>query len=321
MNTPEEKIRQSLILRLLNLGYPKSSIILELGLAAGRNNRARVDLAISDPETNKILAVFEVKNSSKDLSVAVQQVTSYANMVSDNILAFVYTSNGDAEEIYSVDTKNNIVSQVYDLPDFKYLKSSYSSPTKEKINKLKKQKNIVTTWSNIVAGMSSSIAIAVTVAMATGLFFSENKTLNNGELTAKIISLETNKRKLELRLSTFKSELSQVKNTLVSVSSLPEGVAWKTEASKMQTRITVIYDKLSALENALTVDPAKALAVPILRKDLDNVEKNLKAELHQTRLEIDRMYDQNKWFIGLMFTIALSVLGMAASSFLNKKDT
>lgn len=39
------------------------------------------------------------------------------------------------------------------------------------------------------------------------------------------------------------------------------------------------------------------------------------------RIGIDRMYDQNKWFIGLIFTIALSVLGMSASNFFNKKDT
>lgn len=119
----------------------------------------------------------------------------------------------------------------------------------------------------------------------------------------------------------LQDDLSRVQSGLTNISSLPEGHEWKTEASEIKHHVSSLSAKLTALENALTVDPSKALAVPILRKDLDNAEKNLKAELLQTRAEIDRMYDQNKWFIGLMFTIALSVLGMAASSFFNRKDT
>ena len=63
------------------------------------------------------------------------------------------------------------------------------------------------------------------------------------------------------------------------------------------------------------------MAIPILRKDLDNAEKSIRAELRQTNSEIDRIYDQNKWFIGLMLTMALSVIGMAVSSFVGRKDT
>ncbi len=105
------------------------------------------------------------------------------------------------------------------------------------------------------------------------------------------------------------------------ISEVPESHGWKIQASDLTNQTQEIKASLQALENALTVNPEKALAVPILRKDLDNVEKSLRSELQQTRNEINRMYDLNKWFIGLMFTMAVSVLGIAISSFFNRNDT
>lgn len=321
MKYSESDIRDKLISRLLELGYPKSSIVLELGLKIGRTSEGRIDLAILDPDSNKILSIFEVKRDSKNIGGAIQQVLTYAKALPENILAYVYTLDENEEHIYSVDPKTNIVSQLYELPSFESLKSSYSNPRKERSEKAKNKKTAARTWSNIVAGMSSSIAIAITIAMATGIFFSENKTLNNTELTSELQSIEDKNETLVKEIAQLQNELSRVKSGLSNISSLPEGHEWKTEASEIKHNISLISGRLDALEGALTVNPSKALAVPILRKDLDNTEKNLKAELSQTRAEIDRMYDQNKWFIGLMFTIALSVLGMAASSFFNKKDT
>lgn len=321
MKYSESEIRDKLISRLLELGYPKSSIVLELGLKVGRTSECRIDLAILDPDSNKILSIFEVKKDPNNLGDAIQQVLTYAQALPENVLAYVYTLDEAEENIYSVNPKTNSVSQLYDLPSFESLKISYSNPRKEWSEKVNNKKTAARTWSNIVAGMSSSIAIAITIAMATGLFFSENKTLNNSELASELLTLETKSQSFEKEISLLQSELSRVKSGLSNISSLPEGHEWKTESSEIKHTIFLISEKLDALENALTVNPSKALAVPILRKDLNNVEKSLKAELLQTRAEIDRMYDQNKWFIGLMFTIALSVLGIAASSLFNKKDT
>lgn len=320
MSHSEIDIREKLISRLLELGYPKSSIVLELGLKLGRASESRIDLAILDPDSNRILSIFEVKRDIKSLGRAIEQVLGCAKALPDNILAYVYSFDEGQECIYSVDSKTNRVSRLYELPSFESLKSLFAKPEKESSEKVKNKKTAARTWSAIVAGMSSSIAIAITIAMATGFLFSENKTFNNSELTSEVLSIESKYQALEKDISLLYSELSRVKSDLSNISSLPEGHEWKTEASEIKQNISLISEKLNALEDALTVNPSKALAVPILRKDLDNAEKNLKAELLQTRAEIDRMYDQNKWFIGLMFTIALSVLGMAASSFFNKRD-
>ncbi|WP_158260182.1 type I restriction enzyme HsdR N-terminal domain-containing protein [Photobacterium sp. GB-27] len=321
MDISEKDIRDRLISKLLELGYPKSSIVLELGLRVGRSAQARIDLAISDPEANKVLAIFEIKRDSSNLPSAIQQVIGYSKLLPDDVMAFIYCLGANDPEIYSVNTNSLEVSAIYELPTFEELKTANILPKQKKEEKNKIKKNTARTWSNIVAGMSSSIAIAITVAMATGIFFTKEKTLTNSELSHKLVILENSNRQLEEKLISAKTEISQIKIGINDISALPEGHQWKAEATEIKNDLSVVASKLKALEDALTVDPSKALAVPILRKDLDNAEKSLKAELLQTRSEIDRMYDQNKWFIGLMFTIALSVLGMAASSLFNRKDT
>lgn len=321
MQITEEQVRQQLIDKLLELGYPKSSIVLEVGVAIGKNSRARIDLAIKDPDTNQLLAIFEIKKNLKDIDGAVQQVISYSKLLSEKVQAFIYGYIDESERIFSVNSKDNDVSQVFELPSYESLKNVETILELSSKKQKQSKKNSARAWSTVVAGMASSMTIAITATMIFGLAFDESKTLNNTELTDKIHSIELDKENLRKEISSLESELLAVTNSLDAISNVPEEHGWKAEASSLAVSIDRLGGRLGALENAITEDPAKALAVPILRKDLDNAEESLKAELAQTKSEIDRMYDQNKWFIGLMFTIALSVLGMAASSFFNRKDT
>lgn len=174
---------------------------------------------------------------------------------------------------------------------------------------------------SLVAGITSSVAIAGTVALAVGFFFGETKTFSREELSLKVADVERSNQKQNDEISQIRNELDEIGASIQAFSELPESAKWNAEASKIRHKLNIVSNRLSSLESALTVDPSKALAVPILRKDLDNAEKGLRSELEQTRAEIDRIYDQNKWFIGLMFTIALSVLGMAVSSVFGRKDT
>jgi hypothetical protein len=136
----ESDIRDKLISRLLGLDYPKSSIVLELGLKIGHTGEGRIDLAILDPDSNRILSIFEVKSDSKNIGGAVQQVLTYAKALPESILAFIYTLDENEEHIYSVDPKTNSVSQLYELPSFDSLKKSYSNPRKEWSEKARSKK-------------------------------------------------------------------------------------------------------------------------------------------------------------------------------------
>jgi hypothetical protein len=62
-------------------------------------------------------------------------------------------------------------------------------------------------------------------------------------------------------------------------------------------------------------DVEKTLSVPLLRKDLDQINSELTENLAATSKDIDRIYDQTKWFLGLMGTMAIGILGLAISNF------
>ncbi len=184
----------------------------------------------------------------------------------------------------------------------------------EKVEKTKR-------FSNILAGASSSIAIAALIFTTTGLFFTQNPSMSRSELTTKSSELEKTITHNTIFSESLNLEINNLRSEFKAITSVPDGASWKAESVRIEGRLTSLESKLKALEDALTLNPEKTLAVPILRKDLDNAREIFKSEVNQTRAEVNRIYDQNKWFIGLMFTIALSVLGMAVSNFMGKKDS
>lgn len=197
----------------------------------------------------------------------------------------------------------------------------HESELREKQENLRKKSAKIQRLTTTIAGSTSAIAVATTLSLSVGLFFDEKKTFSRSELSEKLVSVEQHISSQNKTISSLQVELKGISSSLSTLSRFPKGSEWEIEASRISEQISYIDGKLAALESALTLDPAKALAIPILRKDLDNAEENIRAELLQTKSEIDRIYDQNKWFLGLMFTMALSVLGMAVSSFVSRKDS
>ena len=89
----------------------------------------------------------------------------------------------------------------------------------------------------------------------------------------------------------------------------------------MQIKINNLEDKLNAFQRALTtVDPVKALAVPMLRKDLDNAERELGLKVDHNKRIIEHAETQITWLIGIVVTISLSALGIFLPILLNKKN-
>lgn len=86
----------------------------------------------------------------------------------------------------------------------------------------------------------------------------------------------------------------------------------KNDQAQLQTR-------LSGLETALMTTPEKALAVPMLKQQIDILQDRTHSDLDSIRGEIGRLFALTQWFIGLMFTIALGVFGLAISSLKRSK--
>jgi hypothetical protein len=193
---------------------------------------------------------------------------------------------------------------------------------KKRTEGLSKKQTKIRNFSSSVAGLTSAIALGITVTMSVNIFFDSKKTLTNDELTNEVEMQNSQVKLMYQGVSDLKDTVSLLKAKMDAVEKFPEGTEWKSEFIKLETKIDSVSTKLAEFEKVITTDPLKALAVPMLRKDLDNVSNSLNAEIKQSKAEIDRIYDQNKWFIGLLFSIAISVLGMVITNYVNsKKDT
>lgn len=196
----------------------------------------------------------------------------------------------------------------------KELINSYSPKFNIKTKNERKQKLDKTArYSNIVSMVSATMAIAIISSMLMNYIFDANIKIEDTTL------IQTTKS--QKNITALKLELEKLTTDLKSLTTLAKEDKENITIKTINNRLSNLEKRMNSLELALLMNPSKALALPIIRKDLDNTRDSFKSSLSQTKLEVDRIYDQNKWFIGLMLTIALSVLGMAITTFVTKKDT
>src|SRR5579863_4228638 len=69
--------------------------------------------------------------------------------------------------------------------------------------------------------------------------------------------------------------------------------------------------RLASLESSIMATPEKAIAVPMLRQQVDALQDRTRGDLDSIRGEIGRLFTLTQWFIGLMFTIALGMFGLS----------
>lgn len=78
---------------------------------------------------------------------------------------------------------------------------------------------------------------------------------------------------------------------------------------QIQDDIISLDSRLGLIEKAILDNPERSLALALLSKDTQNM-----------KAEVEHLYDLMKWFIGLMFTMALSLLGLALSNFIRRPE-
>ena len=114
--------------------------------------------------------------------------------------------------------------------------------------------------------------------------------------------------------------LAALEQRLAAITQLPEGYKPEMQAVEMEQRIIALETSLSVIEKAVVDNPERAMSIPMLRRDIDSLAEISALTAAQSRDDIGRIYDQNKWFIGLMATIAIAVIGLAVGNLRRSKE-
>jgi hypothetical protein len=120
---------------------------------------------------------------------------------------------------------------------------------------------------------------------------------------------------IRAELDALKRELISVKRDQGSLLTSLRGAAPETRL--LADRLRLVEQREHKLEQIILSDPAKALELPLLKRDIDNVRESNAQALEAVRRSVEQTYDLSKWLLG---ALALGVLSLAVNSFLSKRS-
>jgi uncharacterized protein (DUF3084 family) len=120
--------------------------------------------------------------------------------------------------------------------------------------------------------------------------------------------------RVQEKISVLEKDVASLRNQLQALSNVPDENKIAIQLKGMDTALTDLKARHAKLEDAILTNPAKAIEVPLLRKDLDNLKDSQQQNLLALQQGVDRIYDLNKWLLGAM---AVSIITLAISNVLS----
>lgn len=79
-----------------------------------------------------------------------------------------------------------------------------------------------------------------------------------------------------------------------------------TQVASLAVTAADLHTRQQRLESAIMDDPARALQIPLLRRDLDNLIAQQVQQVEAQRRDVERLY---QLLIGLFAALAVSIVG------------
>jgi len=168
--------------------------------------------------------------------------------------------------------------------------------------------------------------LAVSMLLVSGVGFLYLHFSSQGDALLSRIGLansaivETQAYNVNKRLDSITNDLAVTKKTIIELNKHADGYAALAPGDREALNGVIEGQKtldvrLKDLEDALRVDAAKSLAVPLIRKDIDALQDSFRANTVAIQTEMGRLYGLVESFLGLMFTIALGFFGLAITNY------
>lgn len=170
----------------------------------------------------------------------------------------------------------------------------------------------LTTWASLVGAILGAVLVAAT------FFFDNARQVDSAAVprpsaTGALPDAEVNQRLQELadRVASVEAGLQPLPGDTAD----PDALAGQLAA--FSEELAQNGESLRRLEAVILEDPARALELPLLRRDLDNAQQINAQALASMRQDVDRQYDLMKWVVG---TLALGLIGSFVSNVLPRRD-
>ena len=165
----------------------------------------------------------------------------------------------------------------------------------------------------IAKGAPIATMIAVTLGASMTFFAGKQLDLKIND-DVKSIVIDTGYSKG--RLVDLESQIEQIKAQLEGIKELPSDLPVSSKIKEIEAKIDSVNTKLDGLNKAILESPEKALALPLLRRDMDSLQKQYVSAVNNLEEEVSRAYDIFKWVTGTMF---LGVISLAVGVFVKPR--
>jgi hypothetical protein len=165
-------------------------------------------------------------------------------------------------------------------------------------------------WLQILGAI---IALVAGLVASVGSFYSSRSTVTSVSVNddfRRLIAVQDEK------IQTVISQIRELQRHIASISNIPTEDALYLELRKLNVSFSDLNSREAKIESVILENPSRALEMPLLRRDLDNVRESQQASLVSVKESVDRIYDLNKWLLGAM---AVSIVTLAAGNLLKGK--
>lgn len=152
-----------------------------------------------------------------------------------------------------------------------------------------------------------SLMVTATIAVAFGtlLTFVNSADKVRGDLRLSLSQADN--AHAELSIAILEKEVAALQKAM------EEGGKKTLDNAAVATKLAQVDEirrQLDELKGIIVQDPTKALALPLVRKDISDLIKRQDALSASVDVQIGRIYDFSKWFLALMITLAIGLVTM-----------
>ena len=121
---------------------------------------------------------------------------------------------------------------------------------------------------------------------------------------------------MQTEISQMHIEIKNIQQKVDTLSNNHES----SEITVVNKKIAIIDTRLSSIEQVILDDPAKALSIVLIRKDIESIQQRQDENMQAQNNEINRVFGLNQWFLGIMIPMAISVVGLSLRNFFGNHE-
>lgn len=116
----------------------------------------------------------------------------------------------------------------------------------------------------------------------------------------------------------LRDQLEELKIEVDSILEVPNEVKIAINLDSVATTVADLNSRVTQLETVILDDPIKAISLPLLKKEIENLKESQIGDAFVLTRNIERVYDLSKWLIG---GLSVSVVSLALVNFLGRRNT